>query len=143
MTCAQKHECPVTIGPEDIDFMGHVNNATYLKWVQAAVIAHWRSVASPAAVAAYQWLALRHEITYRKPAFLRDRLMAHVVLDKVKRESAFYDTTIRRGDEVIAEVKSRWCCIEAASRLPVRVADEVVAMFFPEAAEAGPVSTPG
>src|SRR3546814_17393303 len=29
------HDFAVSIAPADIDFMGHVNNASYLKWVQA------------------------------------------------------------------------------------------------------------
>ncbi|GLK45894.1 thioesterase [Novosphingobium resinovorum] len=133
MDSTQTHDYPVTIGIDDIDFMGHVNNSIYLKWVQEAVIEHWQRVASPAAVATYLWIALKHEITYRKPAFLRDRLTANVVLEQVRRESAFYETTIRRGSEVIAEVKSRWCCIDAVSRRPVRVTAAVMACFFPEA----------
>jgi acyl-CoA thioester hydrolase len=34
------HDLEVSIEPGDIDFMGHVNNASYLKWVQAAVMSH-------------------------------------------------------------------------------------------------------
>lgn len=135
MNSTQMHDCPLTIGVDDIDFMGHVNNSIYLQWVQTAVIEHWQRVASPAAVAAYLWIALKHEIIYRKPVFLRDRLTANVVLEQVRRESAFYETTIRRGSEVIAEVKSRWCCIDAVSRRPVRVTEPVMACFFPEAAD--------
>ncbi|EJU14870.1 thioesterase superfamily protein [Sphingomonas sp. LH128] len=90
---------------------------------------------APAAVAAYLWIALKHEITYRKPAFLRDQLTANVVLEQVRRESAFYETTIRRGSEVIAEVKSRWCCVDAVSQRPVRVTAAVMACFFPGASE--------
>ena len=30
---------PIKVLPEDIDFMGHVNNARYLNWVQEAVLA--------------------------------------------------------------------------------------------------------
>ena len=56
----------------DIDHMGHVNNAVYLKWVQEAVIDYWRSVAPPEAVAGHLWVALKHEITYRRPTFLQD-----------------------------------------------------------------------
>ena len=36
----------IAIDAADIDFMGHVNNASYLKWVQEAVINHWQR-ASP------------------------------------------------------------------------------------------------
>lgn len=134
MNSSQMHDYPLVIEIDDIDFMGHVNNSIYLKWVQAAVIQHWHKVASPAAIAAYLWIALKHEITYRKPAFLRDQLTANVMLEQVRRESAFYETTIRRGSEVIAEVKSRWCCVDAVTQRPVRVTAAVIACFFPEAA---------
>jgi acyl-CoA thioesterase FadM len=38
-------ELPITIQPNDIDENGHVNNITYLKWVQDIAIAHWTKVA--------------------------------------------------------------------------------------------------
>lgn len=120
------------IKPDDIDFMGHVNNATYLKWVQAAVLGHWRVVAPRCAVAAYVWIAVKHEITYRKPAFLGDELVASAFLERVQRESAFYETMIRRGAEVLAEVKSRWCCLDAASHCPARLEGAIVERFFRE-----------
>src|SRR3546814_7860030 len=90
-----------------MDFMGHVKNGSYLKGVKAAVLSHWRRIAPPDAVAAHLWVALKHEITYRKPAFLEDQIVATVMLEKVQRESAFYETVIKRGEEVLAEVKSR------------------------------------
>ena len=37
---ALPYEFPIDVAQDDIDFMGHVNNASYLKWVQAAVISH-------------------------------------------------------------------------------------------------------
>src|SRR5437879_5421248 len=50
---------PIAIEPADIDHMGHVNNAVYLKWVQEAVIDYWRSVAPPGAVAGHLWVAFK------------------------------------------------------------------------------------
>ncbi len=126
------HLFPVRIEPADIDFMGHVNNARYLNWVQEAVLSHWRRVAPADVVNAHLWVALRHEITYRKPAFLEDQLFATVVLEKVQGASAFYDTVIRRGEEVLAEVKSRWCCLDARTLRPTRLASAVVQLFFPD-----------
>jgi len=41
MTKTLAHLHPVGIVEADIDFMGHVNNARYLNWVQDAVLAHW------------------------------------------------------------------------------------------------------
>jgi acyl-CoA thioester hydrolase len=126
----RRHDLDVSIEPGDIDFLGHVNNASYLKWVQAAVIGHWQRIAPPEAIAAHVWVARKHEITYRKPAFLSDNVVASVHLEKVQRTIAFYETIIRRGEEVLAVVKSRWCCLDALSLRPTRLASYVVERFF-------------
>ena len=122
----------IPVDPADIDFMGHVNNASYLKWVQDAVIDHWRSLAPAEAVAAHLWVALKHEITYRRPTFLGDEVMATVLLEKVQGARAFYETILRRGEEVLAEVKSSWCCVDATTLRPARLARDVLARFFPD-----------
>ena len=124
------HNHRIGILPADIDFMGHVNNARYLNWVQDAVVAHWQKLAPPQAVAAHLWVALKHEITYRKPAFLNDEVIATVVLEKVEGARAFYATFIKRGETVLAEVKSSWCCIDAQTLRPARLAKDIVAHFF-------------
>lgn len=130
-TDAVSHDHPITIQPEDIDFMGHVNNAHYLKWVQEAVVDHWQTLAPPTAVAAHLWVALRHEITYRKPAFLNDQVIATVIVEKVQGARAFYETLIRRGEEVLAEVKSSWCCLDSATLRPARIAKDIIERFLP------------
>ena len=120
----------IAIAADDIDFMGHVNNANYLNWVQEAVIAHWQKIAPSEALATHLWVALKHEITYRKPAFLDDEVIADVLLEKVHGARAFYTTIIRRGEEVLAEVESSWCCINAGTMRPMRIAKDMVSQFF-------------
>lgn len=130
MNQAIPHFFPIGIDPDDIDFMGHVNNASYLKWVQEAVLDHWRALAPADAIGQHLWVALKHEITYRKPAFLEDDVIATVLLEKVQGARAFYETVIRRGEEVLAEVKSSWCCLDADTMRPARIAREVMQRFF-------------
>lgn len=122
---------PIRILPEDIDFMGHVNNARYLGWVQDAVFAHWNKLAPAEAVADRLWVALKHEITYRKPAFLEDEVLARTVLESVRGARAFYHTVIERGGEVLAEVRSSWCCVDSQTLRPARIGEEVARFFFP------------
>ena len=129
---ALPHTYPVAIDPADIDFMGHVNNASYLKWVQDAVVSHWRALAPTEDVARHLWVALKHEITYRKPAFLDDDVIATVILEKVQGARAFYDTVIRRGETVLAEVKSSWCCLDAETLKPSRIAQNIRERFLGE-----------
>lgn len=126
------HFFPIGVDADDIDFMGHVNNASYLNWVQDAVIDHWRSLAPAEAVAGHLWVALKHEITYRRPTFLGDEVIATVLLEKFHGARATYETIIRRGEDVLAEVKSSWCCIDAETLRPARLARDVIARFFPE-----------
>ena len=128
---ASPHRHALAIEPGDIDFMGHVNNSVYLEWVQEAVIAYWRLVAPAEAVAQHLWVALKHEITYRRPAFLDDNVVAQVVAEGVQGARAYFSTMITRGEEVLAEVKSSWCCLDAATLRPARLGRDVVRRFLP------------
>jgi acyl-CoA thioester hydrolase len=123
---------PIGILPADIDHMGHVNNSVYLKWVQDAVVGYWEAVAPAEAVAAHRWVALKHEISYRRPAFLEDIVVADVVAERVNGARAFFTTIIKRGEDVVAEVKSIWCCLDSGSLRPARLAKDVVSRFVPQ-----------
>lgn len=126
----QAYHHPIGILPDDIDHMGHVNNSVYLKWVQEAVVRYWERVAPPDAVARHLWIALSHEIQYRRPTFLDDLVVADVIAERVEGAKAFFTTVIKRGEEVLAEVKSSWCCLDAASLRPVRLARDIAARFL-------------
>ena len=128
---AEPYYYPILIEPADIDFMGHVNNARYLGWVQDAVLSHWHKLAPADAVAAHGWVALKHEITYRKPAFLDDEVIAKVVLESIQGARAFYQTVVKRGETVLAEVKSSWCFIDNDTLRPARISKDISAFFMP------------
>ena len=128
----QAYHHPIGIRPDDIDHMGHVNNSVYLKWVQDAVVRYWEKVAPTEAVATHLWVALKHEISYRRPTFLDDVVFADVIAEQVQGARAFFTTIIKRGEEVVAEVRSTWCCLDAVSKRPARLAGEVVRRFLPE-----------
>ena len=121
---------PIGIEPQDIDHMGHVNNSVYLKWVQEAVVRYWESLAPPDAGARHLWVALKHEISYRRPTFLDDAVVADVIAEKVEGAKALFTTVIKRGEEVLAEVKSSWCCLDAVTHKPVRLARDIAARFL-------------
>ena len=119
----------IAIDTADIDHMGHVNNSVYLRWVQEAVTRYWEKVAPAEAVATHLWVALKHEITYLKPAFLDDLVVADVIAERMQGARAFFSTVIRRGEDIVAEVRSIWCCLDSESKRPARLTKEVVARF--------------
>jgi acyl-CoA thioester hydrolase len=77
-------------------------------------------------------VALKHEITYRHPAFLDDAIVAQVVAESAQGARTFFSTLIKRGEETLAEVKSSWCCLDAESLRPARLAKDIVALFVAE-----------
>lgn len=122
----------IGIEPGDIDHMGHVNNSVYLKWVQEAVVDYWTKIAPADAVAAHLWVALKHEISYRRPTFLDDNVVADVIADRMQGARVFFTTVIKRGEEVVAEAKSVWCCLDSVSQRPARLARDVAKRFLPD-----------
>jgi acyl-CoA thioester hydrolase len=120
----------ITPAPSDIDAMQHVNHSVYLRWIEEAVVAHWRSAATPEEIAAFQWIALRHEIDFRGSAFEGDSLIATTRLVEVRRARAWYETVIARDGVTLVEARSCWGCIDAASGRLTAVPPEISARIL-------------
>src|ERR1039457_3406081 len=97
-------ELPIQVAPDDIDELGHVNNVTYLRWVQDAAVAHWTAAAPAAEQARLFWIVLRHEIDYLHPAHFDD-------------------------GRVLARARTVWCPNDATTRKPTPVSAELRARF--------------
>ena len=61
----------------------------------------------------------------KKPSILQERR----TVPRVERLTLF-TTVIMRGEEVLAEVKSTWCCLDAVSLRPARLARDIAARFL-------------
>lgn len=121
----------IKISTRHIDAMGHVNNAVYLQWVQEAVVRYWQHKSPPQAQSELLWVALKHEITYRMPLFLEDQVEAQVRATATRGTRASFTTLFKRGDDLVAEVRSSWCCVDATTRRPRRIAPDIARAFLP------------
>jgi len=115
----------------DIDELGHVNNVTYVRWVQDAAVAHWTAAAPPAEQARLFWIVLRHEIDYRHAAHLGDEIVARTWVGTATRLRFERHTEIVRAPDgcVLARARTLWCPIDAETRRPTPVAAEVRSRF--------------
>jgi len=122
-----------TAGPDDIDFMGHVNNAVWLQWAQDIAIAHWESVAEPAHVEAYLWVVTRHEIDYRGNIAAGGSVVAETRIETPPTGARFerlIDFTLPEGGRPIVSVRSTWAMIGRESGRLMRIPPEVVRPFL-------------
>lgn len=126
-----RFELPIHVEEADIDELGHVNNVTYLRWVQEAALAHWTAVAPTAEQARLFWIVLRHEIDYRQAAHLGDAILARTWVGTATRLRFERHTEIvRAGDGcVLARARTLWCPIDAGTRKPATVTAEVRSRF--------------
>lgn len=122
---------PITVAPEDIDELNHVNNIVYLRYVQDAAIGHWKTV--PQEIASQIiWMARRHEIDYLKQAFLGEELVAKTWVDDFVGVKSIRHCEIVRGEEVLARSVTYWISLDAQTLRPKRITEEIVKQFFPD-----------
>jgi acyl-CoA thioester hydrolase len=128
---SEAFELALAIEPADIDFLGHVNNVTYLRWVQDAATAHWTASAPAEDQAKLMWIVLRHEIDYKRAALPGDGIIARTWVGAATRVRFERFTEILRASDraVLASAKTTWCPIDVHTMKPVAVSPEVRARF--------------
>jgi acyl-CoA thioester hydrolase len=119
----------ISVAPDDIDHMGHVNNSVHLRWLQHAMEAHWERFAPESLFETFVWIALRHEIDYRRPILSGDHIRAVMRTDWIRGARACVEAILetQSGSGVI--VRSIWVFIDAARNRPARIPESVARMF--------------
>lgn len=123
----------ITATPADIDELGHVNNAVWVRWIQDIATAHWRAVAPPEHQSAYVWVVTRHEIDYRGNVSAGETVTAETWVGEPK--GARFDRHVRftgADGKVRVEARTTWALVDAASRRLLRVTPEIAAPFLAE-----------
>jgi acyl-CoA thioester hydrolase len=122
----------ITAGPDDIDELGHVNNAVWVRWIQEVAVAHWHAVAAPEHHDAYIWVVTRHEIDYRGNVSAGETVTGETWVPHPPRGARF-DRHMRftgADGKVKVEAVSTWAMLDRATGRLVRVRDEIAAPFL-------------
>jgi acyl-CoA thioester hydrolase len=128
---SEAFELSITVNPEDIDELGHVNNIVYLRWVQDAAVAHWTTLAPAAEREKLLWVVVRHEIDYKQAALLGDGIIARTWVGNVRRIRFERHTEILRACDrvILAKALTIWCPIDIHTGKLTGVSPEVTALF--------------
>ena len=122
----------VTATAADIDELGHVNNAVYLKWIQDVATAHWSAVAPAEHRDTYVWVVTRHEIDYRGNIAAGESVTGRTWIESQPKGAQFdrrVDFVDGRG-KVIVRANTTWAMLDKATARLVRVRPEVSAPFI-------------
>lgn len=127
------YDYPHTVTHEDIDELGHAGNYQYVKWTQAAAIAH--STDNGWSTERYfelgaGWVVRSHQITYLKPALEGDELIIRTWVASARAASSVRKYTISRIDgEVLARASTEWAFVNYQKQRPTRIPEEVACCF--------------
>ena len=131
MSGVERFELPIEVRPEDIDELGHVNNVVYLRWVQEAATAHWRARADAGDQASLLWVVRRHEIDYKRPAFLDTDVVARTWVGEARGREFERHTELVRGsdDRVLVRARTLWVPVDPETLRPTQVSERVRELF--------------
>jgi acyl-CoA thioester hydrolase len=125
-------ELSITPAPADIDELGHVNNAVWVRWIQDVATAHWRAAADRAHVDAYVWVVTRHEIDYLGNIGAGECVTARTWVADPPRGARFdrHVEFLSADGKVKVRARTTWAIVDRASARILRVPPEVAAPFL-------------
>lgn len=122
----------IEVGKDDIDGLGHANNAVYVSWLERCAWQHSQSLGLD--LAAYQRLdrgmaVLRHEIDYLASAYVGDRLAIGTWIvgwDGRLRMSRQFQLIRPADGATLLRAMTTFVCIELSSGKPRRMPAEFI-----------------
>lgn len=121
-----KYSFKIKVAKDAIDELNHVNNITYLNWVQLAAKKHWKELSSSKFDENLAWVVLRHEIDYLSPAFLNDELTIKTWVGETGGVKSIRYVEIFKIDKLLVRAKTTWCLIDLILNKPIRITDELL-----------------
>lgn len=127
----QTFEKHIVVSQDDLDNLNHVNNVRYVQWVQDIAEQHWKSKVTEEILNTYFWVLMKHTIEYKNEAILGDVLKLVTYVKETTgvtsiRMVEIYDETT---EKLIVNSKTTWCFMNAESKRPARIPQEVFDLF--------------
>ncbi len=122
----------ITPTADDIDELGHVNNAVWVRWLQDVATAHWLAAADAAHVDAYVWVVVRHEIDYLGNVRAGQPVTARTWVGDAPRGARFDRHIEFTGPDgkVKVRAKTTWAIVDKQTGRILRVPKELAARFL-------------
>lgn len=119
-----------TVASDDLDEFQHVNNVRYVQWIQDIAKEHWEVRATEELKQVFFWVVVRHEIDYKKQAFLGDELLIETFVGDTTFVTSDRFVNIRNASgQVLVAARSSWCLLDTQTKRPTRITDDLRRVF--------------
>ena len=121
---------PIDIRFADLDAYGHVNNATYLTYLENARVKLFDECYENFLASKLMFLVVRVECDYKKPIEMYDTLYITIATEKLKRSSFIFNYRFHDGNGLIyANARTVMACYDPVIKKPVAIPAEMKIFF--------------
>ena len=121
-----------TIPQSAIDENGHVNNVTYVQWMQDIAVEHYASIGGIQAQGPdATWVVRSHSIEYFLPAFLGEEIEIKTWVANIQRvrSKRMYEFIRKVDEKVLVKGETDWVFVNIQTGRPLEIPREVVDVF--------------
>lgn len=120
-----------TVTEDDLDDLNHVNNVRYVQWIQDIAKEHWEVRATGQLKKNFIWVVIRHEIDYKKQAFLGDDILIETYVGETTFVTSERYVNVRNAktNEILVAAKSMWCLLDAKTKRPTKITEDLRTVF--------------
>jgi acyl-CoA thioester hydrolase len=124
----------VRVGSDAEDELGHVNNATYLQYIEQVARGHAESLGLDTEGFLENggvFVVRKHEVEYFAPAHSGDALTLKTRVEKISGPRCTRLVDIWRGEKLMVHASTDWVWVDADSRAPKRIPPLIAEAFAP------------
>lgn len=130
--CAPPYVLELTVAVEEIDILGHANNAAYVSWLERCAWRHSEYLGLN--FASYQRLdramaVVRHEIDYVASAYLEDQLQVATWIiewDTRFKMTRHFEIVRPKDRKILLRARTAFACIELSTGKARRMPSEFI-----------------
>lgn len=122
----------ITIPHTAIDENGHVNNVTYVQWMQDIAVEHYSSIGGIEAQGPdATWVVREHKIEYLLPAFEGEELEIRTSVENIRRVRSLrkYEFVRKADGKTLVRGETDWVFMDVKTGSPRAVPQAVMDVF--------------
>jgi acyl-CoA thioester hydrolase len=126
----------INIPASAIDENGHVNNVTYVQWMQDIAVEHYASIGGIEAQGPDStWVIREHRIEYLLPAFEGEEIEIRTWVENIRkvRSLRMYEFVRRSDGKVLVKGETDWVFVDVKTGIPKAIPQEVGQVFNTDA----------
>ena len=135
MPISSSYSKVIVIPPDAIDENGHVNNVTYVQWMQDIAVEHYASIGGIEAQGPEAtWVVREHKVEYLLPAFAGEEIEIRTWVENIRRVRSLrqYEFIRQVDGKMLVKGETDWVFVDVKTGSPRAVPEKVIRVFAPD-----------